>query len=255
MKKGSIILAFALALLLGAGSAGVNASGSPPTKKRCHYVKKKVHGKIKRVRDDLTQLTQLTAIERTAQLLGIDLSGGSAVERILRCARFDLDYDSHTGVRVPDAVADSHVRSTIHLAPSADLSHISGQAELELVGGGHSACGPATGHTINPIVVADVDIDVPAHEVVLTMMPGNIEATVTCSGQSFPNGYTYLSVWYFLHTDELVTTGVFALKNWNWVGGAVVATKAYSRTTPAPGGGNGTFFEDTTLTLRHTPQG
>jgi hypothetical protein len=205
---------------------------------------------------DLTQLTQLTQIERTAQLLGIELSGGSAVERILKCAQFDLEYDSHTGIRVPGAVADSHVRATIHLRPSADLSHITGQADLELIGGGHSACGPATdAHTINPIVVADLDIDVATHEVVLTMDPGNIQATVTCgTGDSFPNGYTYFSVWYYLHTDELVTTGIFALKNWSWVGGAVVATKSYSRTAAAPGGGDGTFFEDTTLTLRHTPQ-
>ena len=120
---------------------------------------------------DLTQLTQLTAIERTAQLLGIELSGGSAVERILRCARFELDYDSHTGITVPGAVADSHVRATVELTPSADLSHISGQATLEHIGGGHSACSPATGHGITPIVVADVDIDVAAHQVVLTMQP------------------------------------------------------------------------------------
>jgi hypothetical protein len=203
---------------------------------------------------DLTQLTRLTDIERTAQLLGIELSGGSAVERILRCAQFELDYDSHTGITVPGAVADSHVRATVHLTPTADLSHISGQATLELIGGGHSACSPATGHSINPIVVADLDIDVPAHEVVLTMQPGMIESTVTCGGQQAPNGYTYFPIWYFLHTDELVTTGIFAIKNWTWVGNAVVATKTYDRTAPTPGGVDATYFETTTLTLRHTPQ-
>ena len=203
---------------------------------------------------DLTQLTQLTAIERTAQLLGIELSGGSAVERILRCARFELDYDSHTGIRIPTAVADSHVHATVQLTPSADLRHISGQATLELIGGGHSACSSATGHGITPIVVADVDIDVPAHQVVLTMQPGNIEAFVTCGNDSAPNAYTYFPIWYYLHTDELVTTGVFALKNWSWVGGAVVGTKTYDRTAPAPGGADATFFETTTLTLKHVPQ-
>jgi len=40
-----------------------------------------------------------------------------------------------------------------------------------------------------------------------------------------------------------LTTGVFALKNWSWVGGAVVAAKTYDRTAPPPGGGEGTFFE------------
>ena len=113
---------------------------------------------------------------------------------------------------------------------------------------------PPRGHGITPIVVADVDIDVPAHQVVLTMQPGNIESFVSCGGESAPNAYTYFPVWYYLHTDELLATGVFALKNWNWVGGAVVATKTYDRTAPAAGGGDGTFFETTTLTLRHTPQ-
>ncbi len=204
---------------------------------------------------DLTQLTQLTTIERTAQLLGIELTGGSAVERILRCARFELDYDSHTGVRVTGAFADSHVRATIQLAPSDDLSHITGQATLELIGGGHSACSPASGHGTNPLVVSDLDIDVALHEVTLTMMPGQIESTVSCAGQAAPNGYTYFPIWYYLHTNEMATTGVFAIRDWNWVGGAVVATKSYDRTAPDPGGANATFEEQTTFTLRHTPQG
>ena len=50
MKKGSIILALAIAVLLGAGVVGAGASGTDTAKKRCHFVKKKVHGKIKRVR-------------------------------------------------------------------------------------------------------------------------------------------------------------------------------------------------------------
>ena len=50
MKQGSIILAFAIAVLLGAGVVGAGATETAPAKKRCHFVKKKVHGKIKRVR-------------------------------------------------------------------------------------------------------------------------------------------------------------------------------------------------------------
>jgi hypothetical protein len=85
------------------------------------------------------------------------------------------------------------------------------------------------------------------------MQPGTVETTVTCGTSSSPNGYTYFPIWYYLHTDELVTTGIFAIKNWTWVGGAVVATKTYDRTVAAPGGSEGTFGEHTTFTLRHTP--
>ena len=49
MKKGSIVLAVML-LVLATGALGAGASGEAPAKKRCHFVKKKVHGKIKRVR-------------------------------------------------------------------------------------------------------------------------------------------------------------------------------------------------------------
>jgi len=35
---------------VGIGTVGAGASGMTPAKKRCHFVKKKVHGKIKRVR-------------------------------------------------------------------------------------------------------------------------------------------------------------------------------------------------------------
>src|SRR6476659_1174722 len=45
-----MIVAFALAVLVGIGAFAAGASGSAPAKKRCHFVKKKVHGKIKRVR-------------------------------------------------------------------------------------------------------------------------------------------------------------------------------------------------------------
>jgi hypothetical protein len=50
MKQGSSILALAIAVLLCAGVVGAGASGTDAAKKRCHFVKKKVHGKIKRVR-------------------------------------------------------------------------------------------------------------------------------------------------------------------------------------------------------------
>ena len=50
MKKVSIILALAIAVLLGAAVVGAGASGTGAAKKRCHFVKKKVHGKVKRVR-------------------------------------------------------------------------------------------------------------------------------------------------------------------------------------------------------------
>jgi hypothetical protein len=50
VKKGSVIVALAVSVLLGIGAAGAGASGTVPAKKRCHFVKKKVHGKIRRVR-------------------------------------------------------------------------------------------------------------------------------------------------------------------------------------------------------------
>ena len=50
MRKGSFIAALALSILLGIGAIGAGASGTAPGKKRCHFVKKKVHGKLKRVR-------------------------------------------------------------------------------------------------------------------------------------------------------------------------------------------------------------
>lgn len=50
MKKGSTIVAVAVAVVVAVGAVGAGASGTVPAKKRCHFVKKKVHGKIKRVR-------------------------------------------------------------------------------------------------------------------------------------------------------------------------------------------------------------
>ena len=50
MRKGSFIVALAVSVLVGIGTAGAGASGTVPAKKRCHFVKKKVHGKVKRVR-------------------------------------------------------------------------------------------------------------------------------------------------------------------------------------------------------------
>ncbi len=50
VRKGSVIVALAVSVLVGIGTAGAGASGTAPAKKRCHFVKKKVHGKIKRVR-------------------------------------------------------------------------------------------------------------------------------------------------------------------------------------------------------------
>ncbi len=50
MRKGSVVIAFAVLVLVGTGTVGAGASGVAPAKKRCHFVKKKVHGKVKRVR-------------------------------------------------------------------------------------------------------------------------------------------------------------------------------------------------------------
>jgi hypothetical protein len=213
---------------------------------------------------DLTQLTQLTLIERTAQLLGIQLSGGSAVARILRCARFELDYDSATAVLVPDGFADSHVTATVKLEVSADLTRITGSATLQLVGGGHSACGPATGQGSKPFVVMDLDIDLgldaqgnptgsPA--VMLEMHPGMVESTVMCGDSATPNGYTYFPVWAYLHRAETDNGyASFKIGGWTWVGGATVASKTYERTEPVPNSGDGSFRETTTFVLRHTPE-
>jgi hypothetical protein len=50
LRKGSSIVPLAVALALVAGAVGAEASQDAVGKKRCHFVKKKVHGKVKRVR-------------------------------------------------------------------------------------------------------------------------------------------------------------------------------------------------------------
>ncbi len=207
---------------------------------------------------DLTQAERMLKIERLAGLFGIHVAGASALERARRCLHFELDYyDSHTAVVIPSATADTHVTATVKLEVSSDLSRISGSATLQHVGGGHSACSPATGHGSQPLVVADLDIDLGASApgVMLEMHPGMVESTVACGNSPSPNGYTYFPVFAFLHRAETDNGyASFKLGSWAWVGGATVATKTYERTEPVPNSGESSFTETTTLVLRHTPE-
>jgi hypothetical protein len=206
---------------------------------------------------DLTQAERMLKIERLAELFGIHVAGASALERARKCLHFELDYDSHTAVVIPTATADTHVTATVKLEVSADLARITGTAALQFVGGGHSGCGPATGHGTQPLVATDLDLDLSssAPGVVLDMHPGLVEATVSCGNTPSPNGYTYFPVFAYLHRAETDNGyASFKITNWTLVGGATVARKTYERSEPVPNSGDATFTESTTLVLRHTPE-
>ena len=206
---------------------------------------------------DLTQVARLLALERFAQLMGVAVPGGSGLEHALRCARFELDFS--TVHRFGSGHIAWDYRLAVHglkLDPTPDLARFAGEKPLDSFAVS-SSCGPLLeyGGVLPARASLTLDLDLVDDGeakplgVVLELYPGNVVGWFSCEGVRLPSLASTVTFGGFFHADEIEANGLF-IRNWELVGGEVVARKTYDRTVV---NGSGAWPERTTLVLRHTP--
>jgi hypothetical protein len=129
VRKGSLIVALALSILLGIGAIGADASGTVPAKKRCHFVKKKVRGKIKRVR-----VCTKPKPKPKPKNIGVSLAQSAQVKATIGTAGGTLSANA-PGAKVTLSLPAGSVPETTEVALTP-VSRLSGLPKgLRLLGG------------------------------------------------------------------------------------------------------------------------
>ena len=223
---------------------------------------------------DPSQVVVMMRRAKLAAMLGLDnrpgLDMNSAVEKVFKCATFELDLDSTIEEETAAGPVRSHVRAKIPLTidPSTGLwTWFSGKGTLDFVSIDYPQVGgcslSAVGHPSTIDVLARFDLNIKENarpEIIAILNPNkpNATFTVTCKGvsRSFQLDI-WAPGWGIFHKDELVCGGAvgpgcgFVIRDWVYLGRSIFATKPYQRSTNA---GKAHISETTTLDLKHTPQ-
>ena len=224
---------------------------------------------------DPSQVVVMIRRAKLAAMLGLDnrpgLDMNSAVEKVFKCATFELDLDSTIEEETAAGPVRSHVRAKVPLTidPSTGLwTWFSGKGSLDFVSIDWPQPNPncnlsAVGHpsTIDVLARFDLNIQANAHPEIIAMInpnKPNATMTMTCKGvsRSFQLDI-WAPGWSILHKDELSCGGAvgpgcgFVIRDWVVLGGSIYATKPYQRSANA---GKAQISETTTLDLKHTPR-
>lgn len=230
---------------------------------------------------DLTQLGRIAKIGRKAEALGFDLGVFTPIERIVRCARFqlamDFDFVNSFEARAADGSTVSIRYSFRVSAPQVVLDlntetmQIEGQGALQptawqetvTVTSPNYACtlesnGPATPREpMRAILTLDAAKTPP--RLSLAIDPGDVTTPRSpgcLAGSNPPAPAAYVGAWNVLYAARKRADGRFLFELPNVTGGDVFATlgpetTSGSYTSPLDGSWSGTLQ----LVLRHTPAG
>lgn len=199
-------------------------------------------------------------------------------DKIRRCATFQVDFDSLMINSSSAGIERSRTHADITVQYGSPISHLTGPGTLVFTETTPFSipppCAPITA------VPVSAPFNIPYCVLHLQMALDNLsptnhwqfkDATVDLTLPMVHEGYYTIcdgyraelpDFWYpefgYAHQDELTAftppggppEGVFQIKGWTPVGGAVIATKTYQRTMQFK---DATVEEQTTLTLRHTP--
>jgi hypothetical protein len=195
---------------------------------------------------DLAQLGVLAKLDQKAQSLGLDLAGLTGAERIERCARFRLEFETTATGTGDQVVWQNHVRALVPITQTETGYH--GEGPLESLSLTATGCS-TTGVTVDgPVVVDRLDVQLPTAQrpadISITLRAPVVHGSATCG----PIPITLPGYWHvfvYFHRAEF-GNGFFLIHDWTWVGGEIVATKDYDFAESE-------LAEHTTLVLRHTP--
>jgi hypothetical protein len=242
---------------------------------------------------DLTQAARMLKIERFAKLMGIHIAGAGAIERATKCLHFELDFTSTlSGTATIAGVSgrldySSTARATVPVQPAADLSALSGEAQIAYpawdASGSFqypSAAGPITvtlksvGVTLGtPLRVLALEIDFgesQSNPPKISMRISPAKPHESIEGCDSYNGLCetestyrlYFSSFAGLYAGQADPKGGYRVDGWSYLGGTAWAQRVYQRTSTfsgvlyegAPGEADLTVSENTTYLLRHTPE-
>jgi hypothetical protein len=195
---------------------------------------------------DLTQLAWLAKLDQKAQSLGLDLSGPTGAERIERCARFRLEFETTATGTGNEATWSNHVRAAVPIVLAEVGYH--GEGPLESLSLTATGCSTTEVTVDGPFVVDRLNMQLPTPnapaDLSVLIRPPIVHATGMCGPVPITlPGYWHVFVYF--HRSEYAD-GFFRIGGWTWVGGEVVATKHYDSHEAE-------LSEQTTLVLRHTP--
>ncbi len=199
-------------------------------------------------------------------------------DTIRRCGTFQMDFDSLMINTSTAGVERSRTHADVTLQLGSPISFLTGQGTLAFTEAVPflipAPCAPVT------TTPSSAPFSIPYCRLHLQMVPGNWAPTnhwrfedarvdfilpvvhegfyVICDGVWVDMPDFWYPEFGAAHTDELTAVtppgslpeAVFQITGWTPVGGAVIATKSYERSTQFNGG---SVEEQTTLTLRHTP--
>ena len=213
-----------------------------------------------------------------AQKLGLsDSIMNDALDKVQKCARFELDLDSTMQAQSKDGPVTAHVQATVPLRFDPSRGSISeyftGEGDLKYVDitwpqVPNCSFSPTPGSSTKISVLARFNLNLRANAqgdvniqdnsqtpifVGLQLSRLSATVTVTCKGfsQQFSNMDTWTPTWAIFHHDELACSGgndcMYWLRDWTVLNGSIYATKAYQRSQSV-------MSETTTVDIKHTPQ-
>jgi hypothetical protein len=235
---------------------------------------------------DLSQARRMLSIARLAELMGIKLQGETLFDRLEKCMRFELDFETTlTGTDEPAHLASWTivVRAAVPVRLKPDFSG-GGEAQLDYATWNYSfvhvfpgVCtltGTSSGVRLgSPFQVLGLTVDFgeePTGPPVISMriFPGKPHESATFSGcPNIPPGEDNYMIYFTsfggLYAGQLDPSGGFRVDGWSYLGGEAWARRVYQRTTAFtasviegnPNPASLTVSENTTYLLRHTPAG
>jgi hypothetical protein len=225
---------------------------------------------------DLTQLVRLTVIDRKARSYGIELTGGSAVERMDNCARFELDMELEWAAALGYAQGDDAMSVRDALTVSATgvplrlegaLLGVGGEGPLAVTRWSETFTATSDGFTCSTGSLpaspsaplrATLELD-PAKlvmsppELYLILDPGDVRTPRApgCGSADPPPPPVYRGAWDALYGSAKTPDGRFRLRINEYMGGDV-----YARFSPQPQAGSAGFTTWTGrvgFVIRHVP--